>query len=124
MFRILPPLPLCSMCRPASCERRNTAVRFTAISSSQNSVGYSDRKSTRLNSSHSQISYAVFCLKKKNNHCRLPLCPPPSVTQHLDDLLRAPNCDSRSTFDPNIPELHAAVAHFAQSDRHPESLLH
>src|SRR2546430_17114432 len=28
---------------------------------------FSDRKSTRLNSSHSQISYAVFCLKKKNN---------------------------------------------------------
>src|SRR5438270_247008 len=31
-----------------------------------------DRKSTRLNSSHSQISYAVFCLKKKNNQ-PLPL---------------------------------------------------
>src|SRR5688572_31401522 len=28
-------------------------------------VGVEDRKSTRLNSSHSQISYAVFCLKKK-----------------------------------------------------------
>src|SRR2546430_12316850 len=28
--------------------------------------GFLDRKSTRLNSSHSQISYAVFCLKKKN----------------------------------------------------------
>src|SRR2546430_5324632 len=27
---------------------------------------HEDRKSTRLNSSHSQISYAVFCLKKKN----------------------------------------------------------
>src|SRR5256886_9149033 len=27
-----------------------------------------DRKSTRLNSSHSQISYAVFCLKKKNTY--------------------------------------------------------
>src|SRR3712207_7293286 len=27
----------------------------------------SDRKSTRLNSSHANISYAVFCLKKKNN---------------------------------------------------------
>src|SRR5689334_24843525 len=27
-----------------------------------------DRKSTRLNSSHSSISYAVFCLKKKNNN--------------------------------------------------------
>src|SRR2546430_5488556 len=30
-----------------------------------------DRKSTRLNSSHSQISYAVFCLKKKK-HTHLP----------------------------------------------------
>src|SRR5438270_9841543 len=29
------------------------------------SAGEEDRKSTRLNSSHSQISYAVFCLKKK-----------------------------------------------------------
>src|SRR5438270_10572690 len=28
----------------------------------------SDRKSTRLNSSHSQISYAVFCLKKKKDY--------------------------------------------------------
>src|SRR3712207_8394461 len=27
-----------------------------------------DRKSTRLNSSHANISYAVFCLKKKNSH--------------------------------------------------------
>src|SRR6267143_2193537 len=34
----------------------------------------SDRKSTRLNSSHSSISYAVFCLKKKKNktnHCHI-----------------------------------------------------
>src|SRR5256886_1804852 len=31
--------------------------------------GSLDRKSTRLNSSHSQISYAVFCLKKKKNTC-------------------------------------------------------
>src|SRR2546430_9235505 len=29
---------------------------------------FTDRKSTRLNSSHSQISYAVFCLKKKKTH--------------------------------------------------------
>src|SRR2546428_7675140 len=34
-----------------------------------------DRKSTRLNSSHDQISYAVFCLKKKNNnHCARLFC--------------------------------------------------
>src|SRR2546430_12858836 len=32
-----------------------------------------DRKSTRLNSSHSQISYAVFCLKKKNTKTKGPL---------------------------------------------------
>src|SRR3712207_8090958 len=33
-----------------------------------------DRKSTRLNSSHANISYAVFCLKKKKTHnCTLPL---------------------------------------------------
>src|SRR2546427_8661802 len=35
-----------------------------------------DRKSTRLNSSHSQISYAVFCLKKKN---LIQLMIPPPV---------------------------------------------
>src|SRR2546422_2892780 len=29
---------------------------------------YTDRKSTRLNSSHGYISYAVFCLKKKKRH--------------------------------------------------------
>src|SRR2546430_7518982 len=33
--------------------------------------GARDRKSTRLNSSHSQISYAVFCLKKKKNQNQL-----------------------------------------------------
>src|SRR3712207_7579179 len=30
--------------------------------------GVADRKSTRLNSSHANISYAVFCLKKKKKH--------------------------------------------------------
>src|SRR5438874_10023168 len=36
-----------------------------------------DRKSTRLNSSHVEISYAVFCLKKKNNK------PPEALAQHV-----------------------------------------
>src|SRR5690349_22403198 len=40
--RRAPSGPVCARCRP-------------------------DRKSTRLNSSHVEISYAVFCLKKKNN---------------------------------------------------------
>src|SRR2546427_7341361 len=34
--------------------------------------GTEDRKSTRLNSSHSQISYAVFCLKKKKRKIERP----------------------------------------------------
>src|ERR1035437_10945745 len=33
-------------------------------------VNVTDRKSTRLNSSHANISYAVFCLKKKTQHNR------------------------------------------------------
>src|SRR5438270_3960888 len=40
-----------------------------------------DRKSTRLNSSHSQISYAVFCLKKKKNKNTSER--PPSSIVHL-----------------------------------------
>src|SRR3712207_7825347 len=38
--------------------------------------GDQDRKSTRLNSSHANISYAVFCLKKKKN---LKHTPPPTT---------------------------------------------
>src|SRR3712207_7166555 len=34
-----------------------------------------DRKSTRLNSSHANISYAVFCLKKKNPTCAIGRAP-------------------------------------------------
>src|SRR5256886_2926160 len=37
-------------------------------------AGCQDRKSTRLNSSHSQISYAVFCLKKKKKYLISNLC--------------------------------------------------
>src|SRR2546430_6044472 len=43
--------------------RRRSSAQTTAASQSVEV----DRKSTRLNSSHSQISYAVFCLKKKKN---------------------------------------------------------
>src|SRR5699024_12374204 len=54
--------------------RRHSAIfsRYAVISSasarvtSTSRVERSDRKSTRLNSSHVSISYAVFCLKKKN----------------------------------------------------------
>src|SRR2546430_4407612 len=42
-----------------------------------------DRKSTRLNSSHSQISYAVFCLKKKNTDTPEPLSLPDNSSSSL-----------------------------------------
>src|SRR2546427_8564477 len=46
--------------------RRRGAADCTAARARRRSApGARDRKSTRLNSSHSQISYAVFCLKKK-----------------------------------------------------------
>src|SRR5690348_17885842 len=38
---------------------------YVSDRSGENDVYYQDRKSTRLNSSHPSISYAVFCLKKK-----------------------------------------------------------
>src|SRR2546430_7732297 len=45
-------------CELEHCRRRLWRTRFRG----------GDRKSTRLNSSHSQISYAVFCLKKKKTN--------------------------------------------------------
>src|SRR2546430_7584844 len=41
-----------------------------------------DRKSTRLNSSHSQISYAVFCLKKKKTAANYPRVEPSAAHHH------------------------------------------
>src|SRR2546430_10857907 len=48
----------------------HSAFRTPHSALSQRGAPFRDRKSTRLNSSHSQISYAVFCLKKKNNERR------------------------------------------------------
>src|SRR5206468_11606617 len=58
--------------------RKDAFVRFMAayresdegILARAQRIRVRDRKSTRLNSSHDQISYAVFCLKKKKN-CRI-----------------------------------------------------
>src|SRR5256885_13112746 len=60
----------------------------TANTSSTTRIsGSRDRKSTRLNSSHLVISYAVFCLKKKTDRLRLPPPyrnpTPPTLTHHL-----------------------------------------
>src|SRR5256885_12883417 len=51
---------------PATCGNRRSQQRRWCRSRS-----WRDRKSTRLNSSHLVISYAVFCLKKKNTPARV-----------------------------------------------------
>src|SRR5258708_19068245 len=53
--------------------RRQTTTRSGSRPASlRSSVFYRDRKSTRLNSSHQIISYAVFCLKKKKKRNATP----------------------------------------------------
>src|SRR3712207_7257350 len=52
----------------SSCASLITPARCIA-----HRVSRSDRKSTRLNSSHANISYAVFCLKKKKNQLFIKL---------------------------------------------------
>src|SRR5206468_4369020 len=47
---------------------RNRRGVDQGVHQSERRPGPADRKSTRLNSSHDQISYAVFCLKKKKNN--------------------------------------------------------
>src|SRR2546430_17364615 len=62
-------LPICAACcaptRRLPRLRGLTLPRPPCVRTSGTCASL-DRKSTRLNSSHSQISYAVFCLKKKN----------------------------------------------------------
>src|SRR5256886_8678517 len=51
----------------AAAGANSTLEQKLASQDGKQSPEQEDRKSTRLNSSHSQISYAVFCLKKKKN---------------------------------------------------------
>src|SRR6266568_8597185 len=57
-------LPSC-IARSRSWWTRTAARPRTALPCVRAPLSSADRKSTRLNSSHSSISYAVFCLKKK-----------------------------------------------------------
>src|SRR2546430_8157458 len=51
-------------------------VARLAVDGGEDRARLRDRKSTRLNSSHSQISYAVFCLKKKKKKSMKSSCSP------------------------------------------------
>src|SRR2546430_13468642 len=67
-------LPISPKSRPRTRTASSSAWRCSPPPAPRRcapSTAGGDRKSTRLNSSHSQISYAVFCLKKKKyNHSR------------------------------------------------------
>src|SRR2546430_6920368 len=80
-----------------------SAVGDTTLVAAQ---GAGDRKSTRLNSSHSQISYAVFCLKKKTN--KLPSTSPFTLNRPHRTFTR---CKSRPTYLGHPPRLTFSRTH-------------
>src|SRR5437879_10614599 len=57
---------------PSTARERVKSLGCRNLSALKSTPCSIDRKSTRLNSSHRCISYAVFCLKKKNTRTRLP----------------------------------------------------
>src|SRR3712207_6929623 len=68
---IRPRSPIQALLTPLTCCLQTVALASRALSKMGADHGHrtaaEDRKSTRLNSSHANISYAVFCLKKKND---------------------------------------------------------
>src|SRR5258708_8863456 len=77
----LRPMPICRCCKPCCSsivggwpKRKPCVVRFGQPPTIDEQHGLQhlqiDRKSTRLNSSHQIISYAVFCLKKKKHYVK------------------------------------------------------
>src|SRR5688500_20044739 len=65
---VCPALNNALACPAATC---SAAMRIDAFGLRRSAFAGEDRKSTRLNSSHLVISYAVFCLKKKIYHTTL-----------------------------------------------------
>src|SRR2546430_8573985 len=66
-------LPISSPASAATTAKSATtgaSIRSSSSTEPCHPTSCTDRKSTRLNSSHSQISYAVFCLKKKKKQAK------------------------------------------------------
>src|SRR2546430_9258908 len=79
-------------CKPATGDRSRRSKR--------------DRKSTRLNSSHSQISYAVFCLKKKKK-----ILNALKMTDKIDALYIG-GCSTPALFDVDVSTYHFVIILF------------
>src|SRR5438105_12837078 len=83
-------LPICPIRRWSGGRSRGRAARSRAAFGS-------DRKSTRLNSSHEWISYAVFCLKKKKTRKRPSTRRPPTQQPRSTSNLRNASDESNRT---------------------------
>src|SRR6266496_4497372 len=68
--------------RAAAVRRRARPQRCAAPRRGRRPLPRRDRKSTRLNSSHVEISYAVFCLKKKTHQRASSDCRRPSLQKN------------------------------------------
>src|SRR5256886_10297992 len=94
--------------RTRATRRPGSVYRMTGLFSQ--SMRIRDRKSTRLNSSHSQISYAVFCLKKKKLHNLPPLPTRHSGPPEVRFLARLGLLGPHSLlFDPLVDHAHLRV---------------
>src|SRR5438552_7208805 len=88
--------PYTTLFRSHSAEQQLALIGWTGVPVSDRpatQLAVTDRKSTRLNSSHQIISYAVFCLKKKNHLQRHGYTNEPR--QHLHSCLRTLQLPSR-----------------------------
>src|SRR5256885_10947282 len=68
------------MCEAGAAEVVTCVPRDVAVVAQHHPPRERDRKSTRLNSSHLVISYAVFCLKKKKKNTTATRTCPPTMT--------------------------------------------
>src|SRR5438105_5166637 len=86
--------------------RRLCVARSRARSTSPCASGAADRKSTRLNSSHEWISYAVFCLKKKKqimDNTNTMYTYRRQTDLHVPDVLLGVHIDHRRVADVGLP---------------------
>src|SRR5256884_7126911 len=119
----LTPLPGLPTLPSKSCRMVNARIPCTPVvcwvipSAYRMAPGRLDRKSTRLNSSHGYISYAVFCLKKKKNPPSSPVPlthgPVAGLSMTIHHLTPIRSCVQMSC---NVRNKHAARGHHYCTD--------
>src|SRR5256885_6777885 len=88
-------MPTTNHTKPLTCSASRSRK-----SSRSSTTAATDRKSTRLNSSHLVISYAVFCLKKKKDYLPPPSPAPQPLAQRRSCPPQSHHCESCRTSSP------------------------